>query len=60
MDGALVAGLLQTRDDALFFRKMRGAQSFVLPAGTRLEDYRTIVIHCVEFSHLWAGGDIRP
>lgn len=58
MEGALVAGLLVTRDDSTFFRKMKGAQSFTLPAGTRLADYQTIVIHCVEFSHLWAGGDL--
>ena len=56
MQGALVAGLLKTSDDSTFFRKMKGAQSFTLPAGTRLEEYRSIVIHCVEFSHLWAGG----
>lgn len=59
MQGALVAGLLQTSDDSTFFRKMRGAQSFTLPAGTRLEDFRTLVIHCVEFSHLWAGAALR-
>ncbi len=58
MQGALVAGLLKTQDDSTFFRKMRGAQSFTLPAGTRLEDYRTLVIHCVEFSHLWAGAPL--
>ena len=56
MQGALVAGLLKTSDDSTFFRKMRGAQSFTLPTGTRLSDYRTLVIHCVEFSHLWAGA----
>ena len=58
MQGALVAGLLETTDDSTFFRKMKGAQSFTLPAGTRLEDYRTVVIHCVEFSHLWAGASL--
>jgi hypothetical protein len=58
MQGALVAGLLQTNDDSTFFRKMQGAQSFTLPAGTRLADYRTLVIHCVEFSHLWAGAEL--
>ncbi len=57
-EGALVAGLLKTSDDSTFFRKMKGVQSFTLPAGTQLSDYRTIVIHCVEFSHLWAGADL--
>ena len=60
LEGALVAGRLQTSDDATFFRKMRGAQAFTLPEGTRLEDYRTLVIHCVEFSHLWAGSPLSP
>ena len=58
MQGALVAGLLKTTDDSTFFRKMKGAQSFTLPAGTRLEDYQTLVIHCVEFAHLWAGASL--
>ena len=58
MEGALVAGLLKTGDDSTFFRKMKGAQSFTLPAGTMLADYKTIVIHCVQFSHLWAGSDL--
>ena len=51
MEDALVAGLLVTRDDSTFFRKMKGAQSFMLPAGTRLADYQTIVI-----IHMWTGA----
>ncbi len=57
-DGALVAGLLVTSDRSLLFKKMRGAQSFLLPAPTRLADYRSILIHCVQYSHLWAGADL--
>lgn len=57
-NGALVAGLLKTRDTSLFLKKMKGAQRLALPEGTDLGAYRSIVIHCVEFSHLWAGADL--
>ena len=56
-EGALVAGALKTNDDSLLFKKMRGAQGFLLPPGTRLENYRSILIHCVRHSHLWAGAE---
>ena len=55
---ALVVGLLRSADDSVLFRKMKGAQRFAIPSGARLSDYRTILIHCVRFSHLWAGADL--
>lgn len=57
-DGALVVGLLKTSDTALLFKKMKGAQSLELPPGTDPGAYRTILIHCVRFSHLWAGAPL--
>lgn len=57
--GALVVGLLRSSDDSVLFRKMKGAQRLAIPSGTRLSDYRTLLIHCVRFSHLWAGGDLN-
>ena len=56
---ALVVGLLQTSDDAVLFKKMKGAQRLVIPSEARLSDYRTILIHCVRFSHLWAGAELN-
>ena len=56
---ALIVGLLKTRDDSTLFRKMKGAQRLEIPSGTRLSNYRTILIHCVRFSHLWAGGELN-
>ncbi len=56
---ALVVGLLQTTDESVLFKKMKGAQRLTIPAGTRLSDYRTILIHCVRFSHLWAGAELN-
>lgn len=56
---ALIVGLLKSIDDSVLFRKMKGAQRLAVPAGTRLSDYRTILIHCVRFSHLWAGADLN-
>lgn len=36
----------------------RGGQRYVLPQGTDLGDYRSLVIHCEQFSKLWAAGDL--
>lgn len=55
---ALVVGLLKTTDTSTFFKKMKGPQSLPLPSGVKLSEYRTILIHCVQFSHLWAGGTL--
>lgn len=54
---ALIVGLLQTTDGS-FFKKMKGPQTLPLPSGTTLSDYKSIVIHCVKFSHLWAGAPL--
>lgn len=56
---ALVVGLLQSSDDSVLFKKMKGAQRLVIPSEARLSDYRTILIHCVRFSHLWAGAELN-
>lgn len=56
---ALVVGLLQSSDDSVLFRKMKGPQRLAIPSGARLSDYRTILIHCVRFSHLWAGAELN-
>lgn len=55
---ALIVGLLKTTDDSTFFKKMKGAQSLPLPPATNLSEYRSILIHCVKFSHLWAGAPL--
>ncbi len=57
-DQALIVGLLKTTDDSTFFKKMKGPQSLPLPPGVNLSSYRTILIHCVKFSHLWAGSPL--
>ena len=56
---ALVVGLLKTSDDSAFFKKMKGAQRLAIPGEARLSDYRTILIHCVRYSHLWAGAELN-
>lgn len=55
---ALIVGLLRSSDDSVLFKKMKGAQRLAIPSGVRLSDYRSILIHCVRFSHLWAGADL--
>ncbi len=56
---ALVVGLLQSSDDSVLFKKMKGAQRLAIPSQARLSDYRTILIHCVRYSHLWAGAELN-
>jgi len=38
----------------------RGAQEYEIPAHINLSEYRSLVIHCKRFSHLWGGGAISP
>lgn len=36
----------------------KGAQSYIIPEGVNLSDYKSVVIHCEAFSVLWGGFDI--
>ena len=36
----------------------RGAQSYIIPKGVNLSDYKSVVIHCEAFSVLWGGFDL--
>lgn len=36
----------------------KGAQSYELPDGITLDDYRSVLIHCEAYSVLWGGFDI--
>ena len=36
----------------------KGAQSYIIPAGVNLSDYKSVVIHCEAFSVLWGGFDL--
>lgn len=38
----------------------RGAQVYEIPARLDLNDYRSVLIHCKRFSHLWGGGNFTP
>ncbi|MEM7625848.1 MAG: DM13 domain-containing protein [Planctomycetota bacterium] len=42
--GALKVGLLKSH---------KGAQTLAIPAGTNLDDYASIIIHCEQYSKLW-------
>ena len=41
-------------------KSARGAQEYEIPAALNLADYRTLLIHCKAFSHLWGGAQITP
>lgn len=46
-DGSVLLGELVSTD---------GGQEYALPEGLSLEDFRSVLIHCEEFSVLWGGG----
>jgi len=55
---SIQVGMLKTKDTSTFFKKMKGAQRFELPGDTDLSKYKSILIHCVQYSHLWAGSNL--
>ena len=47
-----------TRDAVLVapLKSAKGSQSYAIPEGVDLSEFRSIVIHCVEYSKLWGGS----
>lgn len=41
-------------------KRHRGAQVYEIPAALDLNDYRSVLIHCKRFAHLWGGGNFAP
>ncbi len=39
-------------------RSNKGAQSYIIPEGTNLSDYKSVLIHCEAFTVLWGGFDL--
>ena len=48
-------GLLETTKEG-FSSVIKGPQKLLIPKNIDIEDYNSIIIHCVRFSHLWAGS----
>lgn len=40
-------------------KRSRGAQEFKIKNSINWENYNTIIIHCVTYSHLWAGSNLK-
>ena len=36
----------------------RGAQQYEIPADIELREFRSLLIHCERFSHLWGGAEL--
>ena len=49
INGALLVSLLSSN---------KGAQSYKIPSGTDLADYKSILIHCENFTILWSAADL--
>ncbi|MEO9969753.1 MAG: DM13 domain-containing protein [Hyphomonadaceae bacterium] len=48
-DGALLISLLSSN---------KGAQSYMIPSGTDLANYQSILIHCEDYTILWSAADL--
>ena len=38
--------------------KHKGAQRYAIPAGIDLNDFKTLLIHCEQYSKLWGGASL--
>lgn len=48
--GSLRIGLLESH---------KGGQELALPAGTSLDDYRSLAVHCEKFNKVWSVTSLR-
>ncbi|MDJ0920548.1 MAG: DM13 domain-containing protein [Henriciella sp.] len=39
-------------------KSTKGRQEYELPAGVRLSDYQSLLVHCEAYSVLWGGSDL--
>lgn len=39
--------------------KFKGRMEFVIPKDVDLSNYKSIVVHCVEYTVLWGGADLK-
>jgi len=39
-------------------KSKKGEQSYILPEGVSLSDYKSVIIHCEAFEVLWGGFDL--
>ncbi len=49
-------------DDSVLVAKLtsaRGGQTYEVPVGTDLSAYKSVVIHCEQFSKLWGAGPLE-
>ena len=37
----------------------KGAQTYVIPEGTDLAQFKSIIIHCEQYSKLWSAADLK-
>lgn len=38
--------------------KTKGAQNYKLPAGLKLDQYKSLLLHCERYAVLWGGSDL--
>lgn len=50
LNGALLLGELKSNT---------GAQEYLVPAGTDLSNYDSVLVHCEKYAVLWGGDDLR-
>lgn len=40
-------------------KKVKGSQRYEIPASVNIDDYQSLLIHCQQYTKLWAAGDLR-
>ncbi len=55
-----VTGKTATKDALQLgeLQSTKGTQDYVLPDGVSLEDFKSVLVHCEQYSVLWGGGDL--
>jgi Electron transfer DM13 len=50
LNGSVIISLLKSN---------KGAQEFKLPEGVNVDDYKSLLVHCEQYTKLWAAAPIR-
>ena len=55
---SLLLSVVVTASTAAAAAQSASAGEFLIPTGTDLSGYRSILVHCEQYSVLWGGGDL--
>ena len=50
------------KNNAVFVAKLtsyKGSAKYLVPSGVNISDYKTILVHCEEYSKFWGGAPLK-